>query len=50
MLAPTSERIRGVFLLGDIAALVYGTVVPRPSGCRMTWWLPLMRATLKPAL
>jgi hypothetical protein len=24
-----------------------GTVVPRPSGWRMMWWLPLTQATLK---
>ncbi|MFC5001595.1 hypothetical protein ACFPIJ_27635 [Dactylosporangium cerinum] len=27
--------------LGDVARLpCTGTVVPRPSGCRMMWWLP----------
>jgi hypothetical protein len=34
--------------LGDITVTVHGTVVPRPSGWRMTWWLPLIRATLHP--
>ena len=24
-----------------------GSVVPRPSGCRMMWWLPLTRATFE---
>jgi hypothetical protein len=29
--------------------LCTGTVVPRPSGWRMMWWLPVTRATLNPA-
>src|ERR1700722_2039419 len=50
MPVPTSERIPRSVPLATSRPGCTGTVVPRPSGCRMTWWLPLTRATLKPAL
>jgi len=49
MVMPTSEQMPRSVPFATSRPLCTGTVVPRPSGWRMTWWLPVTRATLNPA-
>jgi hypothetical protein len=46
-LMPTSARIPRSVPLATSRPWCTGTVVPRPSACRMMWWLPRTRATFE---